>query len=168
MSKIFIEKENKIIEVKENSTLMDILIDEKIFIDNACNGKGVCGKCKIKLISGNLGELSETEKKHLSKDEINNNIRLACLVKPQEDIGIKLLQKERKHRVLSSGYIPRFKVDPSIRKELITLEKSTLENQRPLENEILRQLAIDKLDWKLLKKIQPQDEKITAVLMMMK
>lgn len=163
MCKIFIEKENKIIETKENKTLMDVLLDENIFVDNACNGKGVCGKCKIKLISGNLGELSETEKKLLSQEEINDNIRLSCLVKPKEDIKIELLQKERKHKVLSSGYMPKFQVNPSINKKLISLEKSTLENQRPLENEILRQLNIDKLDWKLLKEIKSQDEKITAV-----
>lgn len=163
MCKVFIEKENKIVEAKENKTLMDVLLDENIFVDNACNGKGVCGKCKIKLISGDLGELSETEKKLLSQDEINDNIRLSCLVKPKEDIKIELLQKERKHRVLSSGYMPKFQVNPSIHKKLISLEKSTLENQRPLEDEILRQLNIDKLDWKLLKEIKPQDEKITAV-----
>ncbi|MDU4859860.1 MAG: ASKHA domain-containing protein [Terrisporobacter othiniensis] len=163
MCKVFIEKENKIVEAKENKTLMDVLLDENIFVDNACNGKGVCGKCKIKLISGDLGELSETEKKLLSQKEINDNIRLSCLVKPKEDIKIELLQKERKHRVLSSGYMPKFQVNPSIHKKLISLEKSTLENQRPLEDEILRQLNTDKLDWKLLKEIKPQDEKITAV-----
>lgn len=163
MTKIFIEKEDKIIEGKENKTLMDILLDEKIFVDNACNGKGVCGKCKIKLISGSLGELSETEKKLLSQDEIKDNIRLSCLVKSQEDIKIELLQKERKHRVLSSGYMPKFEGNPSIHKKLITLEKSTLKNQRPLENEILRQLNIKKINWKLLKEIEPQYEKITAV-----
>lgn len=163
MCKVFIEKENKIVEAKENKTLMDVLLEENIFVDNACNGKGVCGKCKIKLISGDLGELSETEKKLLSQEEINDNIRLSCLVKPKEDIKIELLQKERKHRVLSSGYMPKFQVNPSIHKKLISLEKSTLENQRPLEDEILRQLNIDKLNWKLLKEIKSQDEKITAV-----
>ena len=163
MPKIFINKEDKVIESSENKTLMEILLDEKIFIDNACNGKAVCGKCKIKLKSEDLGEVSEAEKKLLSKDEIKDNIRLACLLRPKEDINIELLQRERKHRVLSNGYMPMFQAEPSIHKKLITIEKSTLENQRPLENEILRQLGIDKLDWKLLKNISPQDKEITAV-----
>ena len=42
------------------------------------------------------------------------------------------------------------------------MEKPTLENQRPLEDEILKQLKIDKLNWKLLKNINYK-EKITAV-----
>jgi len=86
------------------------------------------------------------------EEEIKNNIRLACLLKPKGNITIELLQRERKHRVLSSGYMPKFKFNPSIHKKLIILEKPTLENQRPLEDEILKQLKIDKLNWKLLTK----------------
>ena len=154
--------EEKIIEFEEGKNLKDILIDKKVFIDNACNGKGLCGKCKIKLIYGGLGELSKTEEKLLTEEEIKDNIRLACLVKPNSDIKIELLQRERKHIVLSSGYMPKFQAEPSIRKKLIHLEKPTLENQIALEDEILKQLNIDKLDWKLLKTINKEDEKITA------
>lgn len=162
MPKIFILDDKKYIEYEEDKNLMDILLSENIFLDNACNGKGICGKCKIKIIDGDLEEISETEKNILKEEEIKNNIRLACLLKPKSNITIELLQRERKHRVLSSGYMPKFKFNPSIHKKLITLEKPTLENQRPLEDEILKQLKIDKLNWKLLKNINYK-EKITAV-----
>lgn len=163
MPKIFINNKERTIEFEENNTLMDILLKENIFVDNPCNGKGVCGKCKIKLVSGDLGDLSETEKKFLKEDEIKENIRLSCLVEPKEDISIELLQKERKHKVLSSGYMPKFQFNPSIHKKLIKLEKATLENQTPLENEILKQANVEKLDWKLLKNISSEDEILTAV-----
>ena len=162
MPKIFILNDKKYIEYEEDKNLMDILLSENIFLDNACNGKGICGKCKIKIIDGDLEDISETEKKILKEEEIKNNIRLACLLKPKGNITIELLQRERKHRVLSSGYMPKFKFNPSIHKKLIILEKPTLENQRPLEDEILKQLKIDKLNWKLLKNINYK-EKITAV-----
>lgn len=163
MPKIFINNKEQTVEFEENNTLMDILLKENIFVDNPCNGKGVCGKCKIKLVSGDLGDLSETEKKFLKEEEIKENIRLSCLVKPKEDISIELLQKERKHKVLSSGYMPKFQFNPSIHKKLIKLEKATLENQIPLENEILRQVNVEKLDWNLLKDISSEDEILTAV-----
>lgn len=153
----------KVIEYAPGKNLMDILLNENIFVDNACNGKGFCGKCKIKLICGDLGELSETERKLLTKEDIENNIRLSCLVKPKEDIKIELLQKERKHRVLSSGYIPEFEFSPSITKKLIKIEKATLDNQRPLEDEIKRQLKVENLNWQLLKDVSASDEYITAV-----
>lgn len=163
MPKIFINNKEQTVEFEENNTLMDILLKENIFVDNPCNGKGVCGKCKIKLISGDLGELSETEKKFLKEEEIKENIRLSCLVKPKENISIELLQKERKHKVLSSGYMPKFKFNPSIHKKLVQLEKATLQNQVPLENEILKQVDVEKIDWKLLKNISSEDEIFTAV-----
>ena len=82
MPKIFILNDKKYIEYEEDKNLMDILLSENIFLDNACNGKGICGKCKIKIIDGDLEEISETEKKILKEEEIKNNIRLACLLKP--------------------------------------------------------------------------------------
>ena len=163
MPKIFVTNENKIIEFEEDKTLMDILLNENIFVDNTCNGKGICGKCKVKIISGDLGDLSETEKKLLTEKEIKDNIRLSCLVKPKSDIEIESMQRERKHRVLSSGYMPEFEKNPSIYKRLIKLEKSTLDNQISLEDKILNELNIKELDWKLLKKITQEDENITAV-----
>ena len=74
MPKIFILNDKKYIEYEEDKNLMDILLSENIFLDNACNGKGICGKCKIKIIDGDLEEISETEKKILKEEEIKNNI----------------------------------------------------------------------------------------------
>ena len=74
MPKIFILDDKKYIEYEEDKNLMDILLSENIFLDNACNGKGICGKCKIKIIDGDLEEISETEKNILKEEEIKNNI----------------------------------------------------------------------------------------------
>ena len=72
MPKIFILDDKKYIEYEEDKNLMDILLSENIFLDNACNGKGICGKCKIKIIDGDLEEISETEKNILKEEEIKN------------------------------------------------------------------------------------------------
>lgn len=42
-----------------------------------CAGYGKCGKCKV-IASGELSPLSDTEKKHLSNEEIESGVRLAC------------------------------------------------------------------------------------------
>ena len=39
MPKIFILDDKKYIEYEEDKNLMDILLSENIFLDNACNGK---------------------------------------------------------------------------------------------------------------------------------
>jgi len=150
MPKIFIKLQNKRIEYIPEKNLLQLLIENGAYVDNPCNGRGTCGKCKIRLIDGNLPVISETEVKLLKKEEINSGIRLACLVVPREDIAIEILQKERKHEILTAGYIPSFNINPSIRKGIFEIEKPTLENQSSFEDSLCNTFGIDKFDWQLL------------------
>ena len=59
-------------------------------MDNACSGKGICGKCKVKVLKGSLSEMSETEKKVLKEQELADGIRLSCLAEVTEDVEIAL------------------------------------------------------------------------------
>ncbi len=99
------------VSCKEGANLLQTLLDAGIFVDNACSGKGICGKCKVKVLKGSLSEPSETEKKVLKKQELEDGIRLSCLAEVLGDVEIALLQKERKHKVLTGGYIPEFQRD---------------------------------------------------------
>lgn len=99
------------VSCKEGANLLQTLLDAGIFVDNACSGKGICGKCKVKVLKGSLSEASETEKKVLKEQELEDGIRLSCLAEVTGDVEIALLQKERKHKVLTGGYIPEFQRD---------------------------------------------------------
>ena len=68
-------------------------------------GKGVCGKCKVRIVSGEVGEVSSTELRFLKPEEVKSGVRLSCMVHPQCDLEVELMQKERKHEVLSKGYV---------------------------------------------------------------
>ena len=46
-------------------------------IENPCNGKGICGKCKVKILSGDAGKVTETERRFLSEEELARGIRLS-------------------------------------------------------------------------------------------
>ncbi len=98
MPRIIVKPEGKIYEYIVGGTLLEILLAQKIFVDNPCNGKGVCGKCRVKVLKG----------------DVPAGVHLSCLVKPVGDLEIELLQKERKHEVLTSGYVPEFEFDLDI------------------------------------------------------
>ena len=49
MPKIFVKGSSKAIEYLPGQNLLQILHDNDIFIENPCNGKGSCGKCKVKI-----------------------------------------------------------------------------------------------------------------------
>ena len=61
MYKIHVVQSDKEYEYEPGASLLEILLAQNIFIDNPCNGKGVCGKCKVRIVSGDVGEVSPTE-----------------------------------------------------------------------------------------------------------
>ena len=63
------------VSCKNGANLLQTLLDAGIFVDNACSGKGICGKCKVKVLNGSLSEASETEKKVLKEQELADGIR---------------------------------------------------------------------------------------------
>ena len=46
----------------KRENLLEKLRKEGRFVENPCNGKGICGKCKVKILSGDAGEVTETER----------------------------------------------------------------------------------------------------------
>jgi len=56
-------------------SLYNLAIKNGINIDAPCSGNGTCGKCKVRLISGTVETVQNT---HHSKEDYDENIRLAC------------------------------------------------------------------------------------------
>jgi len=135
--------EGKEYDFASGKNLMEIMLDAGLFIDNACGGKGLCGKCRVRITEGDAGEAGETERGILKAEELAQGVRLACLAFPAGDISIELLQKEKKHDVLASGYMPDFEFETDIRKLPVTIRKPTLEDQTPFENQILEQTGAE-------------------------
>ena len=63
MPKITVQPSGKEYGYEAGGSLLEILLAQKMFVDNPCNGKGVCGKCRVRIISGELNEPNETERK---------------------------------------------------------------------------------------------------------
>ncbi|MFV0363647.1 MAG: ASKHA domain-containing protein [Suipraeoptans sp.] len=70
-------------------SLFRILNDNNIYISTPCAGNGTCGKCKVKVLRGNV-PISDTDKRHLSLTELKSGYRLACKAFPLYDCSIEL------------------------------------------------------------------------------
>ncbi len=163
MPKIFIKQLGKDFEYVPKKNLLQLLLENDIFVDNPCNGNGSCGKCKVRVLEGNLPPLSPTERKLLKEDEINAEIRLSCLVVPKEDITIEILQKERKHKILTTGYVPEFEFNPTISKKIFEIKMPNLETQSPFEDSLCEALGSKKVNWKLLRDYESSYGTVTGV-----
>ena len=111
MARIEIVNDGTVRECAEGANLLAELLRAGAFVDNPCNGTGVCGKCKVRIVDGEVSKVSATEQKLLSREELAQGIRLACMTCVSGDIQVELLQKERKHKVLTEGYVPEFARD---------------------------------------------------------
>ncbi|MXP77725.1 DUF4445 domain-containing protein [Lachnospiraceae bacterium WCA-9-b2] len=111
MAKIKIRQTGREIQCQDGTNLLDALLEAGIFVDNPCNGKGICGKCKVKVLSEGVSEMAASKERLLKPEEIEAGVRLSCMVEVTGDMEIGLLLKERKHKVLTKGYMPEFERD---------------------------------------------------------
>ncbi len=163
MISVEIPRKNKRIMSKRDIKLLDILIKNNEFVESPCGGRGNCGRCKIKHISGELPPITEDEKNFLSDEEISNGIRLACLIKPKSDIKIDVIEQEQNHKVLTEGYVPKFNKSPAIWKRIINIEKPTLENPISYEELFKKELGLDEIKWDVLRTLKMKSGTFTAV-----
>ncbi|MGL5694595.1 MAG: corrinoid activation/regeneration protein AcsV [Peptostreptococcaceae bacterium] len=90
MIKVLFKSHNKEAYCEKGDLLLDVARKADIFIDAPCNGNISCGKCKVKLLSGQV----DTEKsRHISDDEVNQGYILACNSKVISDIEIEVPSK---------------------------------------------------------------------------
>lgn len=81
--------EDKSLTTPAGATLLQTLATEKIFLPSACGGGGTCGMCTCQIDAGG-GEVLPTEKPHLTRSEIKDNVRLACQVKVKSDMELRI------------------------------------------------------------------------------
>ena len=148
----------------KRENLLEKLRKEGRFVENPCNGKGICGKCKVKILSGDAGKVTETERRFLSEEELAQGIRLSCMVYPEEELEVETLQKEKKAEVLSEGYVPEFEKHTEIKKQLIHIRKTNLKDQTSMEDQLLIQLGNVEIPFSLLQHLELAEGTYTAVI----
>ncbi|WPX09179.1 ASKHA domain-containing protein [Anaerocellum danielii] len=124
------------IEVQKCSNLLDVLQKKSVDIEASCGGKGVCGKCKVKVKKGQkpyLDNLTSEEKRHLRKDEISRGIRLACKVEVCEDLDVFLEKSSERTNILSHFVVNDFEYEENIIVKKVILQKPSLDDQKSFE-----------------------------------
>jgi uncharacterized 2Fe-2S/4Fe-4S cluster protein (DUF4445 family) len=77
----------KTIPALEKESLLQALKRNGIYLVSSCGGKGICGKCRVRLLEGKSRSISTSK---LDPGEIEAGITLACRTFPQGDILIDI------------------------------------------------------------------------------
>jgi uncharacterized 2Fe-2S/4Fe-4S cluster protein (DUF4445 family) len=79
----------KNIDIRTDETVMQALRRGGYEVEGPCNGKGICGKCRIRV--ENPEEVPQTPHRDISETEaLDKGIRLACRLIPSGDITVHL------------------------------------------------------------------------------
>jgi len=79
----------KEIKVNDQTPLIDVL--HEFGIEFPCGGKGTCGKCKVKLLNGEI-ETTEIHQQKIKQLGLSSDWRLACFSNCTSDITLEIEQ----------------------------------------------------------------------------
>jgi uncharacterized 2Fe-2S/4Fe-4S cluster protein (DUF4445 family) len=135
-----------IIHTNDDDTIFEVLSKNKIPIEGVCGGKGLCGKCAIRIVKGRLSPMTKQEEKWLKI--IGLDYRLACQARTLSDTEIELNQQSRTSRtqILVWGQEVKSKLRPIITKQRKILKKPSLKDQEADLNRLLNSLGINQYD----------------------
>ena len=140
------------IEALQGENLLETARRANVAIDAPCSGNGACGKCKVKLISG---ELNSPKTRHISDEEYAAGWRLSCVSKLVSDITVEVPD-------IASAYRSRMKVaDISSEKELAIFNqiKADIEGAGILPGTNISALTVQ-LDEPSLEDTMPDNERL--------
>ena len=95
---ILVDGEPKTVEVAAGTTLFEAGAKLAAGIDTACVGKGTCGLCRVKVLSGaeSLNPFTDEEKKHLGNVYHITKVRLSCRTIVGGDVSVEVVRKKKK------------------------------------------------------------------------
>ena len=100
---------------QEGENLLEVARKTNVAIDAPCGGNSSCGKCKVKLVGG---EIHSPKTRHISEQEYAEGWRLACVSKITGDVAVEVPD-------IASAYRSRMKVaDLSSKAEIEIFEKA--------------------------------------------
>jgi len=92
-----IEPAGRRVKVEEGTNLLDAARQAGVEIVASCGGIGICGTCKVKLVSGRLSPLTPMEEDTLTREEITDGLRLACQAEPLSHVRLDIPQESMLH-----------------------------------------------------------------------
>ena len=93
MAKVVFRPSGKTIECEVGDNLLEVARRADVFIEAPCNGSKSCGKCKVKLLTG---EVNQEVSSHLTDEDKANGYILACCTTIIGDIEVLTNSSDRK------------------------------------------------------------------------
>jgi len=115
-------------------TLLEAVLSARLQVSNVCAGRGVCGKCRVEVVSGsdNISPVADLERMSLSEVDIAQGFRIACCARITHagtiTVNVPPESLMAAQQLLVAGIQPPVELSPMVRKQFIELPRASLTN----------------------------------------
>jgi uncharacterized 2Fe-2S/4Fe-4S cluster protein (DUF4445 family) len=175
------------IEVPSGYNLRQAILDSGLDIDSSCGGVGTCGRCRVKVIKGDIGS---KRTKFISANDKKKGFVLSCLANVKSDLEVEIpIRKKSRAKIAEGKYSRRtlkdysgisteelsiVEVKPWFLKENLIVEEPTLSygtsDLYRINKSIREKMGINNPDIpinlirKLPDRLRKQDWKVTVIM----
>jgi len=141
---IIFQPGEKIVKVPKGTSLIEAAKKAGFTIPNLCSRRGICGKCKVRLLQKQL-PFNHQEELTLSPEERSLGIHLACQIDVQEDLMVEVVAEEKVATTsfLTYDIAESYEIDEHIKKYYLELRQPDIEtmvdDSRNIEGSIFGQ-----------------------------
>lgn len=109
------------VEYQPGETLYETAVRAGIRLNAVCGGRGLCGRCLVKVVDGRASPVSERETRHLSPGMLAAGYRLACGLEAQGDLTVDIPSETllTGHRLQVDGREVVVHPDPPVRQVVL-------------------------------------------------
>lgn len=174
MPVVMIHPAGKKVAVEKGKTLLDavkqLAASEETSVEVPCGGLGLCGNCRIRVITGRMQPPTEAELEALSETELQKGYRLACqaVVTESLEVGIPPESMSSPPDLQTAGASITVAPDPIVKRYGLRLRESSLTNPKSCWQQIEHALAsehgatVSRIDAELIRRRNPLARETTV------
>lgn len=84
----------KTFDMIKGQSLLSALQENAVYLESPCGGSGICGKCEIELICGDI-QPSKEDKKFFTEHDLLKGKRLSCTAYPKDNCIIRIKNTDK-------------------------------------------------------------------------
>jgi uncharacterized 2Fe-2S/4Fe-4S cluster protein (DUF4445 family) len=133
----------KRVTVSATDTILNAAQNSGIDIASICGGVGICDSCRIRLVKGELSELTLEEQAVFSDKEIKSGFRLACQVYPCSNLVVEIPPESltAPQRLQIEGQSQIIEIDPAVIPIELNIPPATINDLRADTIRVLEKIS---------------------------
>jgi uncharacterized 2Fe-2S/4Fe-4S cluster protein (DUF4445 family) len=120
------------VSVDSDETILSAAQQAGVMLTSVCGGEGVCGRCIVQVMAGQVSSPNLTEEAELGEEQVSAGWRLACQVEIEGDVRVHVPPESlvTAQRTQTEGEMVPIELNPAVRSYPVELKPPSLEDLR--------------------------------------